>query len=172
MKKNKVKKPRTLVNLIGIPTIIFCTYMGGILFNIFISIVILLAMKEFVDIFIDKKIYISKILVSVACFLLFSIRWLSHSDNIVELHLFLILLLMIAAFLVEIFSNKENSIENIGMTLLGFMWIAVSLNYLIDIRNEQGFYFTFAIIISVWACDTFAFFFGSMFGEKKNITYY
>ena len=152
--------------MIGIPSVIFCIYKGGILFSIFISIVIILGLKEFIDILYNKKIYISKPLMICSCAFLFLIRWLSY-ENFLELHLFLIFLILIISFLIEIFSDNKNSIESISMTLLGFTWIALSLNYLIDIRNDQGFYFTFSIILSVWACDTFAFVIGSAIGEKK-----
>ena len=43
------------------------------------------------------------------------------------------------------------------------------MNYIILIRNipEQGMLLTFVMFLSVWICDTLAFFFGSKFGEKK-----
>ena len=42
-------KSRTLINLIGLPSILFIVYQGGFLFIVFIYLVIILAIKEFVD---------------------------------------------------------------------------------------------------------------------------
>ena len=46
MKTNK-KKSRTLINLIGLPSVLFIVYQGGVLFQFFISLVMFLAIKEF-----------------------------------------------------------------------------------------------------------------------------
>ena len=50
------------------------------------------------------------------------------------------------------------------------IWIGLFMNYIVLIRNipEQGMLLTFVMFLSVWICDTSAFFFGSKFGEKKN----
>ena len=49
------------------------------------------------------------------------------------------------------------------------IWIGLSLNYIILIRDipNHGFSLTLLMFLSVWICDTFAFFFGSKFGRKK-----
>ena len=43
------------------------------------------------------------------------------------------------------------------------------MNYIVVIRNisEEGMLLTFVMFLSVWICDTFAFFFGSKFGKSK-----
>ena len=44
---------RILVNIIGIPLVIFSIYVGGLFFNILVSITILLGTKEFIN--LSKK---------------------------------------------------------------------------------------------------------------------
>ena len=46
MRKENNKKPRTLINLIGLPSILFIIYQGGLLFKFFIFIVIILGIYE------------------------------------------------------------------------------------------------------------------------------
>ena len=45
MNKSK-NKSRTLINLIGLPSILFIVYQGGLIFNLFVTVVMFLAIKE------------------------------------------------------------------------------------------------------------------------------
>ena len=73
-------------------------------------------------------------------------------------------------FVFELSRGNKHSLENVSITLLTLIWIAVSLNGIIYIRNlEGGRELVFCIFISVWICDSAAFILGSKFGRKKII---
>jgi len=53
--------------------------------------------------------------------------------------------------------------------VFSFVWLGLMLGSLSSLRNlpDIGFKITIALFLSVWICDTSAFFFGKKFGEKK-----
>jgi len=85
--------------------------------------------------------------------------------------------LIIIIFAAEMFRNTGSALLNTGSTLLGIFYPAVFLAAMIYLRNNvnnilpaeenAGAYFTIALFISIWICDTFAYFFGKAFGKHK-----
>ena len=69
----------------------------------------------------------------------------------------------------EIFRSKKAPFENIAATIFGLIWIVSFLDISVSIRNYHinGYEFTLCMLLSVWACDSAAFYFGSKFGNKK-----
>ena len=53
--KTSSNKSRTWINIIGLPSILFVVYQGGILFQLFICLVMFLAIKEFSELMKIKK---------------------------------------------------------------------------------------------------------------------
>jgi phosphatidate cytidylyltransferase len=77
--------------------------------------------------------------------------------------------LALTTMIVEIFRKKETPLLNISIVVFAFVWLGLMLGSLSELRNlpEIGFKITLAIFLSVWICDTGAFFFGKKFGKKK-----
>ena len=78
--------------------------------------------------------------------------------------------------LFELFRNKESAISNLGITLLGIFYIGFFSAALVDLRefyNDsaftyfQGGYLIISILISIWICDSAAYFIGIAFGKHK-----
>jgi phosphatidate cytidylyltransferase len=70
----------------------------------------------------------------------------------------------------ELFSDKENSGQNISATMAGILFVPILLGTAIDIRqfdSLMGTQLTLALVLSVWACDSAAFIFGTKFGDTK-----
>ena len=68
------------------------------------------------------------------------------------------------------FTPKLNHGQNLSATFAGILFIPVLLGTAIDLRQFDQFMgtqLTFAIVIAVWACDSAAFIFGTLFGKKK-----
>ncbi len=173
------KDSRFLVNIIGIPLIIFSIYIGGFLFSILVSIVILLSTKEFINLSKKTSAEISVNLLFLSQILLIGVTilasWMHSSSLIDSSHLNIIYILcyisiipfVITAMIIEIFKKSNNPLLNISSTIFGFIWIGLFLNSLIFLRSLANPGLILAIIISIWVCDTFAFFFGKKFGKKK-----
>ena len=81
----------------------------------------------------------------------------------------LIVGITLTAMIIEIFRRQEKPLLNISILVFAFVWLGIMLGSLSNLRNlpEIGFKVTFALFLSVWICDTSAFFFGKKFGEKK-----
>ena len=71
MNKEKNKKSRTLINLIGLPSILYIIYKGGVLFKFFIFIVIILGVYELSKIALHKNYSLHTVYMYLYAFCLF-----------------------------------------------------------------------------------------------------
>ena len=166
------KSSRTLVNLIGIPSLLAIIFVGDSfnnlpIFSVFIGIVLYLGAREISTIVKGKKgkpvIYL--LLVFMAILQLDrhpAVQW----DIPIQV---LILGITITAMTWELFRREAKPLLNITMLVFAFVWLGLMLGALSSLRTlpEIGFKITFALFLSVWICDTAAFFFGSKFGKSK-----
>ena len=86
------------------------------------------------------------------------------------------LLTVIILTLTELFRNKGSVIYNAGSTLLGIFYIGLFSSSLIGIREfyprienmyNRGGFVIIAMFISIWICDSAAFFGGTALGKHK-----
>ena len=182
-------KSRTLVNIIGIPLILGSIYIGGYLFTSLISVIIILGTIEYNKLLIKNSakptmslLMISQILLIVSSFCAIYIYYEIANfkmDPYYEIsfifsiyifgYLIYLILFTITAMIIEIFKKSNSSILNISSTVFGFIWIGIFINSLVHLRFFAGAKLTFIIFVSLWICDTFAFFFGKNFGKTKII---
>ena len=165
----KMMKGRNLINALGIPGWLFLIWKGGLYYTIFILICCVLALGEFYSIMEKKGAK--------------PLRWFGmgatvfiadyyHVQPIATGHQMLggIILIIILIMLIELFSNNKNATLNIASTFAGILFVPVLLGTAIDLRQFDllmNTNLTFAITLSVWACDSSAFIFGTLFGKKK-----
>ena len=164
---NKNNNSRLLVNLIGIPLLLSAIYYGGLFFQCLIFVSIFFSTYE-----LEKMCLLKKLIFILFHFIFLYLSFLNH---LIEINLFnkqsfmieIIIILSIVILTFELFRDKEKPIENLGVTLLGAIWIGV-LDCIVSIRNmEFGMSWIFIMFVSVWICDSAAFIFGSKFGKRK-----
>ena len=168
----KNNSSRTLVNLLGIPSLLAIIYLGDSFSNIpifsaFIGVVLFLGAKEISPLSKPKKGQpVSSVLFIFLALLQIGripgIRW--------EIPIYILLIgIALTAMIVEIFRKKETPLLNISILVFSFVWLGLMLGSLSELRNlpDIGFKITLALFLSVWICDTGAFFFGKKFGKKK-----
>ena len=168
----KNNSSRTLVNLLGIPSLLAIIYLGDSFSNIpifsaFIGVVLFLGAKEISPLSKSKKgqPVISVLFIFLALLQIGripGIRW--------EIPIYILLIgIALTAMIVEIFRKKETPLLNISILVFSFVWLGLMLGSLSELRNlpDIGFKITLALFLSVWICDTGAFFFGKKFGKKK-----
>ena len=166
------KSSRTLVNLIGIPSLLAIIFVGDSfnnfpIFSVFIGIVLYLGTREISTIVEGKK---SKPAISLLLFFLVILQFDRHPAVLWDIPIqVLILGITITAMTWELFRREAKPLLNITMLVFAFVWLGLMLGALSSLRNlpEIGFKITFALFLSVWICDTAAFFFGSKFGKSK-----
>jgi len=86
--------------------------------------------------------------------------------------------LLLIVFFKEMFMNEGSSNLNVSATMVAVIYPTLFLSALLFLRtnigtmlvsdkiNPAGF-FILTIIVSVWGCDTFAYFFGKQFGKHR-----
>ncbi len=168
----KNNSSRTLVNLLGIPSLLTIIYLGDSfsnipIFSVFIGAVLFLGAREISPLSNSKKgqPVISILFIFLALLQIGripGIRW--------EIPIYILLIgIALTAMIVEIFRKKETPLLNISILVFSFVWLGLMLGSLSELRNlpDIGFKITLALFLSVWICDTGAFFFGKKFGKKK-----
>ena len=79
-------------------------------------------------------------------------------------------------FLIELFRKKNSAIFNTGSTLAGIFYIGLFSSALIKIRElynissfiyDRGGLIIISLLLTIWICDSAAFFIGSPFGKHK-----
>ena len=176
---NKImnSKSRTLVNIVGVPLILGAIYLGGYFFIAFIGLIIIIGTFEYNKLLKKNSaqplivlLMISNILLIVSSIFITSIyQGLFDSTFLIffVIHFIYLILFTIVAMIVEVFNNSKTSILNISSTVFGFIWIGLFINSLIYFRLFSGQELALITFLSLWICDTFAFFFGKNFGVMK-----
>ena len=168
----KNNSSRTLVNLLGIPSLLAIIYLGDSfsnipIFSVFIGGVLFLGAKEIPPLSKSKK---GQPVISVL-FLFLALLQIGRIPRIHwEIPIYILLIgIALTAMIVEIFRKKETPLLNISILVFSFVWLGLMLGSLSELRNlpDIGFKITLALFLSVWICDTGAFLFGKKFGKKK-----
>ena len=162
-------KGRNLVNALGIPTWLFLIYKGELFYLIFMFIIMNLALSEFY-LLTEKKgatpLRWMGLVSSVFIADYYYVQPLTTSHQMIGVAI----LIVILASIWELFTPKLNHGQNLSATFAGILFIPVLLGTAIDLRQFDQFMgtqLTFTIVIAVWACDSAAFIFGTLFGKKK-----
>ncbi|MGL4364116.1 MAG: phosphatidate cytidylyltransferase, partial [Bacteroidales bacterium] len=73
-------------------------------------------------------------------------------------------------FFVELFRKKEKPFVNLGFTLLGIVYISLPFGLTNYIYQIAGAHFLLCFFTMLWANDSFAYVFGSLFGKHKLLS--
>jgi phosphatidate cytidylyltransferase len=147
----------------GIPLILACTLVGGLLFLAFILVVHGLIVREFFAL-AEKKGYpgnptIPLILGSLLMISLFVQWWWS------------IPLLAAILLLTEVFRKDNLPFQRLGLYALSWVYISLFLSSLVLIRQHggprylDGAVWILLMLSTIWICDTAAYWGGSKWGE-------
>lgn len=177
---------RILVGIVAIPIVVGIIGLGGWFFAGAVIIVTTIALLEFYRLAASKHAE-ANIAVGVAWSLcmqgsiaimcsvhgLEPLTWLMASIGFLAGGLLLTLT-------AELWRNRENALLNTAVTAFGVMYISGFMSALILLRgtdsatfesitwfSEPGAFLVLTIFVSVWACDTVAYFVGVKFGKHK-----
>lgn len=162
---------RVLVAAAAIPVILAAAYFGGYYFLFFVLGIALISYYEFSQMVKSKEIFtnITFGIISVAS-LIFNTYFNVYNNFAI------LLLIVIMLSLIELFRNKNSAILNLGVTLLGILYIGLFSSTIISLREyyvipaenySQGGYLIISILASIWICDSAAYYVGSAFGKHK-----
>jgi phosphatidate cytidylyltransferase len=86
-----------------------------------------------------------------------------------KIGLFLILPFLFILFLTELWRKKEYPISNIGVMILGLLYLVVPFVMVLDLNfnGKPEYPLAIAMFLLIWTNDTFAYLSGRMFGKTK-----
>jgi len=166
---------RSLVALWGVPIILGLSYLGGYFFLAFILAINGVALWEFYTMFQNQGIRpYQRIGTLLSALLVAAAYYLSFADLA-----FVLLPMVIIILIFHLRLSQPNSSTNSVFTLGGIFYITLFLITVLKLR--QGFAgwsgaagdayaggrLLVLIWISIWICDTFAYFGGKTFGKHK-----
>lgn len=154
---------RVISAIVAIPVLIFFVISGGYIFNIGIGIISAIAIYEYTNVYkASKNNVVWPILV-----LGFMITYILIYFDLTKYNMMVIYLVVLLSMATPIFLEKYNVISS-AITAIGYIYIVNFFALMIDIRaGEFGHSFIWIIIIISFACDTFAYYTGKLFGKHK-----
>lgn len=162
---------RVLVALFGIPLIVAACLIGKIPFLILVLFIGIVSFHEFSEMLKKKNAYPNRLIGYAAIVIII----INEYKYFVDYHLVMVALTA-SLLLYELFRNRSSAISNLGATLLGICYIGFFSGAIIDLHQlysdsvftyYQGGYLILAILISIWVCDSAAYFIGSAYGLHK-----
>lgn len=159
---------RILVSAVTIPLILLVCYAGGLFFLAFVLAIGLLSYYEFHGLSANKNAFTNLVIGLLSTIFLIVNSYYRFIDL-----LRLILFIVIAMVVIELFRNKQSAILNLGTSLFGILYIGLFSSTIILLReffNEDyvtGGYLIISVFITIWICDSAAFFLGTALGKHK-----
>ena len=166
---NQLSTNRTLINVIGIPAILYLLWRGGLGFALFIFLVMIIGLDEFYRMNTNERQSPVKLTGYIFTGLMAAYYFWLPAITLLQ-GLSLLACFIIITLFIEMGRDKLNPTRNMGITVLGIMYVPVLLGSVIALRNLDtvySTYFTISMVIAIWTCDTVAYIFGMKWGKKK-----
>ncbi len=155
---------RVLIAVFGIPLLLTCINLGGIPFSLLLSAITALGLYEFYNLMKKKGIRSFRI-----PGMILGVAWI-WSVHFFPGYLFEILVGMVCILLFISLSRKNDGASvNLASTILGIIYIPVLISTLILLHKagvgRDGAQLVLMLFVTIWICDTFAYFAGTMMGK-------
>jgi len=177
---------RIVTAVVGIPLMLGSMYVGGWVFNVLMTFIGAVGLYEFYKLAAAKGAapnYIVGLLGGIAMTVLaslfvdpsqhWSIRWLLVMVPAM-------MLVSVLTLAIEMWRNRPQAVFNVSATLMGIVYVSLGFASLIYLRQYQldgtpatsiepdlGFRFVMIAFVSVWMCDSLAYFVGMAVGKHK-----
>jgi len=165
---------RTLTGAVYVSIIIGSTFAGKYIFFSLFALILVITLFEFFRMSRGKNIYPQTYFGTGISLILYSILFLYGQKLVSEKIMWLMTLILLIVPAIEIFRKKENAIVNIAITFTGILLITIPYSLfnliLIPISNQPELYkpeLLLGLMVMIWASDSGAYIFGSLFGKHK-----
>lgn len=165
--------PRILTAVIGVPVILAAIHFGGVVYMAFTACVIALCLYEYglvlragkKPVHLFSLMFFGLVMAAVAILGRAQIPSLELPDN---LYPFAMSVVIFGVLFVEVLTPRR-SWDRVTNTFTGVFLIPWALAHLINIRDiaQYGEYLTLFMMVTVWICDTGAYFTGRLLGRHK-----
>ncbi len=166
---------RVIVGVIFIPVILFASWYGKQAFLLLLEVIIGVALIEFYDLAKNKNVQPQREVGILGGLGLVPLMYSGNADKVWLLFMSMVVLLL----LIELFrkpSPNGSPLLNVATTVFGAAYVAGLLSFLMLIREMPrvtgGDYahtgtWLVMIFVTIWICDTAAYFVGLGFGKHK-----
>jgi len=165
---------RVAVAVVGIPILVFSILKGEIYYFLVICLISVLGQWEMYKLLKSKDMKSQKISGYILGLGILYLVGYGYNE-----YVFILILIMTSLiFAAEMFRNNGSANYNVAATVLGIFYPVLFLAGLLYLRfniaeilpktnyNPAGV-FIMTIFVSVWVCDTFAYFIGKSFGKHR-----
>ncbi len=163
-----------LVVYLGIPGIILAVYLGRYYFALFVTLVCVLALREFYLLTAAKGISPQLWIGPISCVVISLFYYFGPALPVPFINpRDFVPLMMLIIILTELTRGKANAIANVMTTMGGIIYVPLFLGALIGIQqidpfdSDMGMKLVGSLFVGVWICDTSAYFCGKAWGKKK-----
>ena len=165
---------RALTGTIFVAVLVVCIVLGGVYFHVLFGILAIIGLNEFYGLFkkapvspnISQGLILGTLFYFLCTWVLLDEVWTDFT------HGFLLLVFPLVA-LGELVRKKKTPFENMGITILGWLYVVlplVILNYLMwnaESQQWDNYLPVLSVFIFVWTSDTFAYLIGRKLGKHK-----
>ncbi len=159
---------RIIVSVIAIPAIVLACYFGEYYFFAFVLGIGIISYYEF-WLFVKNKDINANLIVGIISVGMI----ITNSYKSFIAYYPLLITILLALTIIELFRNKNSAIINLGTTILGILYFGMFASALLSIREfyqvdyTRGGLLIISIFASIWICDSAAFFGGTSLGKHK-----
>lgn len=164
---------RALTGVIFVGVILGSIFWHPLAASSVFGIFMVLGIVEFIKLFKDHKHVDVSIVLGLASTLAILVIFAAGIYGIIpkpSIGVFILPVLFVT-ILIELWRKKDYPIQNLAITLLGFIYVALPFLLLINMSFEgnQEFPMLAGMFILIWSNDTFAFLTGNVIGKTKLI---
>lgn len=163
---------RIITALIGVTVIIGSIFINDWTFIIVFSLISILTHIEYIR--TTSTNLTGHALVSAGFVLLLGIIWLTLycTEKCSELRSYfpvIIIVTLPVIMILELYAKRENPFQQIGLQILGLIYIPLSFSLFIlqGMPSQHNEWFALGVLFMVWSNDTFAYFAGRWLGKHK-----
>lgn len=158
---------RIMSTLVGLPVLVGIIIYGNEVVFIAVFLLTLMGLNEFYNAF-SKGHKPIKSIGYLFTVVYYSCLYGTHISqfNIQEIINFIFIAFVITLFVVMVIVYPKYSIQDIMITILGFIYISLFFSYIVLVREQgDGNWLVWIIFLSAWGSDTFAYFTGKFLGR-------
>lgn len=168
----RMLKKRVISAIIGILLLIFLVFSGSLPFFITVSIITILAIREYSRMLEIKSNLLRLLLALASVLIVFNAYLLSNNYNFLP-HGLIFFLIIFILYIYNLYNYQEQKfIHNISYQLFSTIYIGGGLSFAVFLRdiNQGPFVNTLAlwfVLIATWVTDSGAYFVGKKYGKKS-----